>query len=289
MTGVALSGQDFEGIKKINGAKLYFSIKGKGENLVVVHGGPGLNHSYLKPHLIELEKKFRVIYYDQRANGQSWVPAADSISFKFLANDLEAIRRELNVEKLNILAHSWGVIPVIHYALAYPGRVNKFIMSNPALLSREFDRDVMALLTKRTSKADSAQRVQLRAGPMDKQRYESLMLLTFRSTAYDPTNMSKLALNIPANFAAANQMLFSGLMKDPAAQANLYDSLDQLNFPVLVIHGDADVTPGAVIERLKTNLPKAEHVMFRQSGHFPFIEENKKYIDTVITFLRTKK
>src|SRR5687768_16221741 len=115
--------QDFEGRKKINGADLYLSIRGKGENLVAVHVGPGLNHHYFKPHLHGLEKKFRMVYYDQRASGKSAIPSPDSISCKFFADDLEAIRQELKTEKINLLAHSWGAVPAIHYALTYPERV----------------------------------------------------------------------------------------------------------------------------------------------------------------------
>lgn len=74
-----LCAQDFEGPKRINGTGLYMSIRGKGETIVVLHGGPGLNHSYFNPHLKDLEKTFRMVYYDQRACGQSDTPSPDSI------------------------------------------------------------------------------------------------------------------------------------------------------------------------------------------------------------------
>src|SRR5687768_10948645 len=75
---------NFEGRRKINGTNLFFSLKGKGEYLLVIHGGPGLNHTYFNPHLKPLENAFKVIYYDQRACGKSSTPASDSISLKFL-------------------------------------------------------------------------------------------------------------------------------------------------------------------------------------------------------------
>lgn len=88
-----LLAQDFEGLRTINGTKLFLSIKGKGETLVLLHGGPGLNHSYFKPHLNGLEKKFRVVYYDQRASGRSSTPSPDSITIKLLVKTWRAFAR----------------------------------------------------------------------------------------------------------------------------------------------------------------------------------------------------
>src|SRR5688572_10152868 len=84
--------EDFAGRRKINGTNLYFSVKGEGDYLLVIHGGPGFNHSYFKPHLNPLENAFKVVYYDQRACGKSSIPASDSISLKFLVDDIEGIR-----------------------------------------------------------------------------------------------------------------------------------------------------------------------------------------------------
>jgi proline iminopeptidase len=283
------NGQDFEGHKKLNGTDLYLSIRGNGENLVVIHGGPGLNHHYFRPHFHGLEKKFRVVYYDQRASGKSAIPSPDSISFKFFADDLEAIRKELKAEKLNILAHSWGAIPAIHYALAYPDRVDKLILSNTALLSREYDGETAALVKQHTSKEDSTQRANIMAkGSLTPVTYDRIMHLSFRASSFNKLSLSKLNLNIPSNFMQANKALFTGLMKDPAAQANLYDSLTTFRFPVMIIHGAYDLVPDAALKRLRDSLPKAEFVMFKESGHFPFVEEKEKYITVVSSFLKKK-
>jgi len=39
-----------EGIKHIGDVGLYYRIQGKGEPIVVLHGGPGMNHTYFFPH-----------------------------------------------------------------------------------------------------------------------------------------------------------------------------------------------------------------------------------------------
>lgn len=237
--------QQLSELKDVNGTKLFVSVRGNAkEFLLVLHGGPGLNQAYFKPHLSDLEKKFRVIYYDQRASGQSRIPATDSISIKFLVNDLEELRKLFNIKKINILAHSWGAVLAMHYALTYPRQVDKLILCNPAMLSREFDQEASKLSKAKTSREDSLHRAQLMAsGEMDVKKYEDFMLLSFKSSAFNPANMMKLDLNLPPNFPEASKALFTGLMKDPAHQMDLYPKLSSLKFPVLIITGVADIIP----------------------------------------------
>ena len=280
--------QDFNAIRNINGTKLFISVAGSGEPIIALHGGPGLNHSYFKPHLSGLEKNFRVIYYDQRACGQSAIPSPDSISIQFLVNDLEEIRKEFKIEKLNLLAHSWGALLGAHYALKYPDHVRRIIFSNPAFFSREYDREAGELTKKKTTKEDSTQRASVMAAGinMTSAQAEQLFRISFRASAFNRKNIDRLNLNIPENFQTANRNLFGGLMKDPEMRKNLYDSLSKMKFPALVIHGEADILPMSSIHRLKSNLPYGELVVLNSSGHFPFLEEQENYLMIVRTFFK---
>ena len=246
--------EDFAGRRKINGTNLYFSVKGKGDYLLVIHGGPGFNHSYFTPHLKPLENTFKVVYYDQRACGKSSIPASDSISLKFLVDDIEAIRKVLKTEKINILAHSWGVVLAIRYALQYPARIHKLILSDPVMLSREYDQEAAALVQKNSTKEDSVARAKILSdGNLDTKGLRRTVSPKFQTLRFNKDNVAKINLNLPDNFGAASNALFTGLMKDPSMNANLYDSLSSLKFPVKVIHGQADVIPLSSIERLKKN------------------------------------
>lgn len=281
--------QDFTGRKKLNGADLFVTIKGKGETIVVIHGGPGLNHSYFKPHLDELEKKFRVVYYDQRASGQSATPASDSISMQFFVEDLEALRQYLKLEKMNVLAHSWGAVLFANYAIRFPQHLNKAMLVSPAMLSREYDQEAAANGKARAIPLDSLDRAAIMSkGNLEIADYEKLLKLSFKASAYDRNNMEKLNANLPGNFVDASRALFTGLMKDEASKANLYDSLTKFNFPVLIIHGQSDILPKTSIERLRKNLPLGSLMVFEKSGHFPFIEENQKFIALATDYFKKK-
>lgn len=276
-----------EGQRKINGSNLFVSIHGKGEYLLVLHGGPGLNHHYFLPHLNSLEKKFALVYYDQRACGKSDTPPVDSISMKFLVEDIEAIRKELKIEKINILAHSWGAVLATQYGLLHPDRIKRLILSNPTPLSREYDTQIATLLKQKTTKQDSIERGAIVSqGNLDVKKIEQLFLLSFRLSAYNRSNISKLKLELPANFSEANGALFTALSKDQSLGANLYEKLKEFHFPVLIVHGMSDLLPMTAVERLKKEIPQAKVEIFQHSGHFPFVEETEKYNVVVESFLK---
>lgn len=75
---------------------------GEGPTVVVVHGGPGFNHKYLRPSLVPLGAHFHLVFYDQRSRG-AVTPAVLT----------EQLRRILSACGKSdgapfVLAHSWG-------------------------------------------------------------------------------------------------------------------------------------------------------------------------------------
>ena len=59
------------GLLSLNGTKLYVKTMGSGEPIIVIHGGPVLEHGYLLPHLEPLSRDYRLIFFDQRLSGRS--------------------------------------------------------------------------------------------------------------------------------------------------------------------------------------------------------------------------
>ena len=198
--GLALNAEaqiiPFEGIRTINGTKLYFRIFGKGEPLLAVHGGPGLNHTYFLPHLESLSKDFTVILYDERACGRSVIPDTDSLGLKFFVDDIDAIRKDLGLEKINILGHSWGAIPVVRYGIDYPEKVKSMVLCNAVALSHEFDSEIAAIQKKRNTPEDSIERANILNSPDFKsgqtKAYEKLMSLAFRHSFTSSNNSQEV-------------------------------------------------------------------------------------------------
>lgn len=289
--------ESFDGLKSINGTQLYCKIQsipfkketGKGEPLLIVHGGPGLNRTYLLPHLKNLSKWFTLVFYDQRACGRSSIPSPDSISLKFLSDDIEAIRKNLGVEKIMLFSHSWGAIPVTQYALDYPDKVKGIIYCNPVALSKEYDAITQENQQARVTGRDSTNRSiiigspDFKAGKAD--AYRRLFMLSFSHSFSKADNFQKLKFELQPKFKQANQALMTGLIPD-LKEFNFYNSVQRFRFPTLILHGRADALPLQASERLLQSIPNSRLSIFRDSGHFIFIEEPKKFYQELVTFAR---
>lgn len=63
-----------QGFISVPGEKLYYQrcgTLGRGTPIVVLHGGPGMDQSYLLPQMLELAKDRDVVFYDQRGSDKS--------------------------------------------------------------------------------------------------------------------------------------------------------------------------------------------------------------------------
>lgn len=117
-------------IKTTDGISLYTLELGNSnaENTyIVLHGGFGAEHSYLTPLILPHTDSTHFILFDQRGSLRS--PAADSlITFRKFVDDIELLRKEFELEKINILAHSNGSTIALEYLYFYPELVNKVIL-----------------------------------------------------------------------------------------------------------------------------------------------------------------
>ena len=136
----------------INGVQHFIEKMGEGEPLLVLHGGPGLFHDYLVPHFESLAADYQIIFYDQRGCGRTDFPKDTStINIENYIEDLEAIRKHLKLEKLNLVGHSWGALLAMNYAKKYPKNLNRLVLISPAPGNSDyFDQTFSNMQHKRT-------------------------------------------------------------------------------------------------------------------------------------------
>ncbi len=82
---------------KVRDVALFADIIGRGYPLLLMHGGPSLDHWSLTPFR-ELADQFTVIFYDHRCNGRSVGAPVSSMTFENLTADAEALREKLGFE-----------------------------------------------------------------------------------------------------------------------------------------------------------------------------------------------
>jgi proline iminopeptidase len=286
-------------------ASLYVRHVGGGQPVIVLHGGPDFDHSYLLPDLDRWADAFHVIYYDQRGRGRSADRVQpDDVTLASDIDDLDRVRRHLGVESPVLLGHSWGTVLALEYALRHPTHVSHLILLNPAPASAS---DV-ALLRKAY--------VQKLGPDMDRQRE------IMASTAYqegDPATVAaryrlhfKPALKEPEDYEVLMERMEAGFMrqgregivKARAVEDRLmrdtwdlhdYDLLPKLRdlrIPTLVIYGDHDFIPGDIARHIARAVPHAGLVTLRDCGHFAHLEcaeDVRQAVDGFLLRIRTDR
>lgn len=116
-------------LRSADGARIFYRIEGSGrDTVVVVHGGPGAGMEALRPDLMPLARTHTVIFYDQRGGGRSELPADTArLSADHHVQDLEAVRRFFGLERMKVVAHSFGPVLVARYAQRHPGRLGRMV------------------------------------------------------------------------------------------------------------------------------------------------------------------
>ncbi|MDH3635315.1 MAG: alpha/beta fold hydrolase [Gammaproteobacteria bacterium] len=86
-------------------AELHFTSNGSGQPLVVLHGLFGSGKNW-QTHARQFASRYRVVTIDLRNHGDSF--HADEMNYPVMANDVEALLRQLDIDKCYILGHSMG-------------------------------------------------------------------------------------------------------------------------------------------------------------------------------------
>ncbi|MEK8028026.1 alpha/beta fold hydrolase [Pseudaquabacterium rugosum] len=102
--------------------------------LIVLHGGPGMDHRYLLG-LQALADHWRVVFYDQRSSGLSPRVPADSITVESFIADLDAIVDQVSPGRpVHLLGHSWGAMLAAAYTGTHPTKVDRLVLAEPGFL-----------------------------------------------------------------------------------------------------------------------------------------------------------
>lgn len=284
-----LFSQSVEGFIHGDGANLYYKTIGNGEPIVILHGGPGLDHTYLLPQLKELSDQHKIIFYDQRATGRS-TGFVDSVSMSphQFVEDLETLRKELKINKLNLLGHSWGALLSMHYASTYPNNVNTLILVNTPGPTAEYFNDFITQRTLRTTHLDSLDYGRIMSDPgfaagsiSSMQEY---IRTVFKAYLFDRKNIDRLTITF--NELTARNILPIFYMSLKFYPFDLRTSLATVQCRTLIIHGDHDVIPVQYAEQVRSTIRGSKLIVFKDCGHFPFVEHHDQFIRSVKDFMR---
>jgi len=119
----------------IGDAVIHYTDSGKGAPVVFVHGSLGDYRSW-EPQRKLFSDKFRVITYSRRYNYPNEnILSLDNYSAETEADDLARIVKELNLDNVHLIGHSFGALIALNFAKKYPDMVRSLVISEPPLVN----------------------------------------------------------------------------------------------------------------------------------------------------------
>lgn len=137
-----------EGSLETNGGSIFYKVTGRGYPLVLMHGGPGSDHTYLLS-LRNLADSFTLVFYDHRCNGRSSGPSLQSMNWENLTADADNLRKHLGYERWAVLGHSFGGMVALEYSLCQPESLSHLILLDSGASSLWFRENAPRLLKER--------------------------------------------------------------------------------------------------------------------------------------------
>jgi proline iminopeptidase len=267
--------------------KLWVETRGTaaGRPLLIVNGGPGFDHGYLlsSPVWDELAKTRRVVMYDQRGTGRSTpVKPETSLTLGDQLADIEAVRKSLGAEDIDLLGHSYGGSLVMAYTARYPQRVKKLLIVDSAapkwkdtvfLFSQVFP-DVNERVDGFEFAAQFGDRAAIEGGVRE---YLSMIF-------WDPDHRDAFLRQV--SLKGFNRHVNEALDAD-MGRYDLNPELPKFRMPVLVITGRYDMNVAPVVAwKIHKAIPGSRLVIFERSSHLPFLEEPERFKREVEEFLK---
>jgi proline iminopeptidase len=261
-----------------DGETFWYDVNGTGAPLIVLHGGLGLDHTYLRPAFDQLVTELQVVYLDLRANGRS---SGDGVGMTMaqLAADVDALRAHLGLEAAALFGHSYGGFVALEHALAYPDRLTHLLLCDTDTCGPDDGRVVEGV--QRLGLDPSI----LGAFEQPIETHEDLLaVFDVVEPAYFPhspvgTARVGLAETIyRAEGGAGGEAALAGW--------DVADRLREITVPTLVLNGTDDfLFPRARAELMHAAIPGARLRIFEASGHLPFVEEQPAFLGAVREFL----
>ncbi len=236
----------------INGINQAYTRHGKGTPLVLIHGFP-LDSTSWNEIVPLLKDQFDILLPDLRGFGQS-TTVDSQYTISDMADDVAGLLDHLGIEKAAITGHSMGGYVALAFAKKYPNRV-----SGLGLISSQAAGDPPERKEGRyKTAADVAEKgVGVVVEAMTPKLSADARVQAFVRSVIEKQSKSGVI----------------GALKAMAEREDLVSILSSFDFPVVLIHGDADaLIPVDRAKEIKTAIPSAELVELEQAGHMPMME-----------------
>ena len=294
-----------DGYVDAGGVMIYYTSFGQGAPLVIVHGGPGASHDYFLPYLTPLARHNRLIFIDERGSGKSQKlddPAGYTV--ENMVEDLEAVRRELNLGKIALLGHSYGGVLAQAYALKYQQNLSKLILCSTfystSKMNEVFQKQLAAMTPELRGRIQSLEKAGLfgHGKEWEKGRYPEEYMKAAWGEGYhpyifqrhpdpneDPVAQGNMSWDLYREmWGSHGEFVIDGNLKS----VEYGDRLSSIHVSTLVTAGDHDECDPSLARYMSDKIVGSKLAILPQSGHMTFVDQPELFIQTVDGFLAGK-
>jgi len=246
----------------INGRSVNYKTAGKGLVFLILHGWGSKSDKWKEVISQIADNGFKVIAPDLPGFGKSDQPQK-AWGVEEYADFVEQFVSSLNLNKLNILGHSFGGAVAVKYTQKFPHRIKKIILVGAALFRRK--------------------KLKLRVFYIFSKIFKILKFLPF---------YNKLRKAIYKFIIRKSDYPYTkGLMKSiylKVIKQDLTWELSQIKNPALIIWGENDkVKPLKEAHKINQILSNSELKIISEVGHSPYYKKPSQLTNLIINFLKS--
>jgi proline iminopeptidase len=272
--------------------EIYYELSGnpKGKPVFVLHGGPGAGTSPNMRRFFNPDK-FLIVLHDQRGCGKS-KPYGEirQNTTQYLVQDIERLRKHLELDKIILFGGSWGATLGLAYAQAYPENVSGMVLRGIFTATKEeidyfyhggvskyfpetYEKFIFSLPEpERQPKPDYLLSLIQSKDSSDRAKYSRIWAeyeLKLSSLKFPDEAMNHIfkefdpyAFALLENFYMANNCFLE--------EGQLLENLDKIrDIPLVMVNGRYDmVCPPITAFRIHQDLPQSKLVIAEASGHW---------------------
>lgn len=255
---------------EVNGVNIYYEIHGNGEPLIFVNGIFANTLSWFN-QTPEFSKKYKVILYDMRGQGQSDKPSGE-YTFDLHAADQKALLDALDIKQVHHIGISYGSELGMVFALKYPQMVKSLVICCGVSYIGPYLAQVAQLWLEAC----------ILANPL--MFYYATVPFNFSETYIQ--NNAELLEQAKDRYKDFNYPSFVRLM-DAFLKLDITEQLKNIEIPTCIIGGERDILkpPNVYSKAIHKAIPNSEMHIISDSGHVVTWERPKEFNEIVLNFL----
>jgi len=253
---------------------------GSGFPVIVLHGGPGLDHSMFRPYLDSLGDEFRLLYVDERGQGRSERVDPTTLSLEVFARDVDLLAEALGLDGFTLLGHSFGAIIATNHATEL-GTAAAYVISGGGDSSDALDADVEAALESLGNGREKiAASWEAEKTVETEEQLKQLLRdqMPFHFHGDPPPGYGDETVGSPEVLRYFANIGYGAFDYRP--------KLSGVSRPTLIVVGENDRTTTPRAARvLHEGIANSQLVVIPAAGHMSFVEQTEHYLAVVRGFL----